>query len=508
MKQTIYKWLAAIFSVILNLSGADAQETDQRNSLYNQQDSLMHYLQIAAEKNPLVMQRYYQFQAALERVPQAGALPDPEFTAGVFLTPMELVMGNQVAELSLMQMFPWFGVLSNAKDEMSYMAKASYESFRDAKLQVFYDMQRTWFDLYRLQKDIQITEKNIRILEMIERLSLSRYKSGTLGTSSQSSPVQGGSMAQGSTGYNSGSSASTSGGGSQSGMGSMGSASTSGMASGASTGSGMSSGQSMQSGSSMTGSTTGGLSDIYRIQIEVSELQNNLLLLKDRQNTVLAKFNAYLNRPSLSPVTLPDTLTADTVNLDLALVTDSIRERNPMLSMLQYEQQSIDARREMNRRMGLPMVGIGLNYSVITPLEMAESETTGQDMVMPMLKLTLPIYRKKYKAQQNEAEALKNASHQSYQETANNLEAEYFEALQLYNDSKRRMQLYKNQGQLAQRSLDIMIRSFSSAYSQLTDVLTVRQQLLNYELLEVQAIADYNTAIAWLKRLSGQMPVR
>jgi len=35
---------------------------------------------------------------------------------------MELVSGNQVADIKLMQMFPWFGVLRNAKDEMSFMA--------------------------------------------------------------------------------------------------------------------------------------------------------------------------------------------------------------------------------------------------------------------------------------------------------------------------------------------------------------------------------------------------
>ena len=99
-------------------------------------------------------------------------------------------MGNQVADLRLMQMFPWFGVLKNAKDEMSLMAKAKYESFRDAKLRLFYDVQRTWYELIKIQQEIRISEKNIEILKTIERLTLVGLNHlSTGGSSSGSSPA-------------------------------------------------------------------------------------------------------------------------------------------------------------------------------------------------------------------------------------------------------------------------------------------------------------------------------
>ena len=104
-------------------------------------DSLNYYLEIAEKYNPTVMQRYNEYQAALQKIPQAGSLPDPQLEMGFYLSPMELMAGNQVADVKLMQMFPWFGVLKNAKDEMSLMAKAKYEAFVDAKLQVYFDAQ-------------------------------------------------------------------------------------------------------------------------------------------------------------------------------------------------------------------------------------------------------------------------------------------------------------------------------------------------------------------------------
>ena len=146
-------------------------------------DSLLKYLEIATGNNPAVLQRLTEYEAALKKIPQVGTIPDPQLDLGVFVSPMELIGGNQVADLRLMQMFPWFGVLKNARDEMSLMAKAKFELFRDAGLQVYFDVQRTWYELYKVREDIRISEKNIEILRIIEQLSLIKYKAPPAGSS-------------------------------------------------------------------------------------------------------------------------------------------------------------------------------------------------------------------------------------------------------------------------------------------------------------------------------------
>ena len=172
-----------------------------------------------------------------------------------------------------------------------------------------------------------------------------------------------------------------------------------------------------------------------------------------------------------------------------------------MLAMLQYEQQSLDAREKMVIRMGYPMVGLGVDYSVINKSEMSTSAMNGQDMIMPMVSVTLPIYRKKYKAMRAETELLKNSTAQNYTSSANSLQVEYYQAVQLYQDAERRMKLYLNQYSLAKKTFHIMLISFSTAGSNLTEILRIRQQTLDYELKQAEAVADYNTAIAWLRRL-------
>jgi outer membrane protein TolC len=477
MKTTAYRKLIVTFIALGSWIVSNGQQYP---------DSLINYLEIAAKNNPAVLQKFSEYQAALQKIPQAGSLNDPQLSIGVFMKPMELVNGNQVADLRLMQMFPWFGVLKNARDEMSMMANARFELFRDTKLQLYYDIKRTWYELYKIQKEISVSEKNIEILQAIERLALVRFKAAPSGS--------GGTTSSG-TGMSSGSSVGKTAGG-ESGMQTMG---TNPGISGSSTP--IQSLSPLQIGAMGSPSGNSGLVDLYRIQIEAGELENNIALLKNQKRTAIALFNNYLNRSSDSPVFAGESLEIDTLGLSLAAVSDSILAKNPMLSMLEFESQSLDAHKKMINGMGYPMVGLGVNYSLISKNPMSASSMNGSDMIMPMVTVTLPIYRKKYNAMVNEAELLKSATSQNYQATSNSLKTEYYQAVQKYQDAQRRVKLYKNQYQLASKSLDLILKSFSTSSSALTDVLRVRQQTLDYELKEVEAIVDLNTAIAWLNRL-------
>ncbi len=472
MKTAAYK-----FFIILIITGAASSELSGQHL----SDSLASYLEIAAKNNPVVQQRLLEYQAALQKVPQAGGLPDPELSAGVFLKPMELLSGSQIAEFKLMQMFPWFGVLKNAKDEMDLMAKAKFELFRDTRAQTNYDVQRTWYELFRVQEERRISEKNIDLLKTIETLSLTKFKSPSSG-----SPVsqQTGSAREGSIT------------GSSSGMPGMkgipGNREIVAQAGNAS---------SMQSSTMGTTSGGSGLADLYTIQIELLGLENNISLLKNQERTLIAQFNGYLNRNPVSPVFVDTILNTPSIIFTETAVQDSILANNPMLGMIDYEKQSLEARKRMVTGMSSPMVGFGINYSLINKSPMSSSSMNGADMVMPMVSVTLPIYRKKYNAMKTEADLLRSAAEQKYKATANSLRTEFYNAFQLYQDAAQRAQLYENQRVLAARSLDLLLKAFSISASSLTDVLRMRQQIYEYELRLVESNVDLNIAAAWITRL-------
>lgn len=449
--------------------------------------SLDEYLKVAAENNPELKAYFNEYLASLEKVPQVGALPDPELTMGFFFQPMERFMGNQQADIQLMQMFPWFGMLKTQKEEASKMALAQYEVFQDAKYRLFYQVKNTWYQLYRLEEEIRVTEENLEILKQYERLALIRFQSADIGTGSGPSNMQQ------ATSMNSGSSTS-----SASSMGGM----SGGMTSGTSGKSSSKGGSSMGTSSSMNGGGSG-MSDVLRVRIQIKELENTLALLEDSRLPIKAEFNQLLNRDINEVVSIADSLSGSVVSWERQALLDSITQNNPMLKMLDAEEEAYEAQKKMARLEGRPMLGAGVNYMPFSPRTENGMPMGGNDMVMPMLRLTIPIYRKKYNALQKEAELKQLAVQQRRENTVNQLTTRWSTALRDLDDATRRTKLYREQTDLARQTLNLLMTSYATDGRDFEEVLRVQQQLLDYQLKLITSIVDQHVTIAMLENLAA-----
>lgn len=398
-----------------------------------QAESISAFLQEAALNNPGLKAKYSAYAAALERVPQAGALPDPELQFGLFIRPMELLGGSQVADFRLMQMSPWFGTLKAAKDEASKMAQAKYEEALSARDELYFQVRRSYYLIYRTREEIKVAEENLALLKSLERMALVRYKAAE-------SPAPEGSK---------------------------------------------------------------GLVNLLRVQIETGALENRIALLNDQLVTDQARFNSTLNRKPESDVFISDSLMEIALPGSLALLADSL-VNNPKIKMYEADQAANEARINMVTRMGYPMIGAGLDYSLIRKRPDANPMMNGKDMIMPMITATLPIYRKKYNAMRREAEFLRDAASESAVNIRNDLSVQYLEAIQQYNDADRRFDLFRRQASLAEKSIKLLTASFSAAGSDFEEILRMQQQLLEYQFNQIEALVDRNIAVAVILSLISQ----
>lgn len=438
------------------------------------------YLEFAARNNPELKASFSQYLAALEKVPQVGALPDPQFSFGYFIKPMQLLGGNQVADLQLMQMFPWFGTLKSAKDEASLMANAKYEAFNASKAELFYQVKSSWYQLQKYDMEIAIVSDNIELLESLEKLALIKFQS----------PAGGASSSPGANSMNNNSNNSMS--NSNSGM--------NGMQSQQSVNSAMPAGQ-----SSGMSNNQGGLQDVLRVRMEILDQQNRLALLADQKKTEETHFNALLNRDLNAPVLVSDSLFVEKLPVDELAIADSILGNNPMLAMITSETESYAVMEQKAKKMGLPMLGLGLNYMPIVPREGNTSPMNGNDMFMPMLSVSIPLYRKKYTAMQNEARLMQEAGIQQSIDLKNNLLVQYRLFVQNLNDSERRVALYKEQEELARKTTELLLSGFATTGSDYEEVLRMQLKVLDYGFNRIEAIVDYNTNIAMAEMLMNSI---
>jgi outer membrane protein TolC len=465
-----------------------------------QEDSLAHYLALAAANNPAIAAARLEAEAALQKLPQAGAYADPTLETGVFLSPMELPEGRQVAQIQVMQMFPWFGVRKAARSEAQRMAGMSAEQLREVRDGVLLDVYTQWYALAALRRQLDGSLDHLRRLDELERLALRRFASGSSAPAPARNPAARSDVPAPGP-------ATASGGMQMSG----GATRPAPAASGAMTPMDVAMPQAMNPAGA-------GMTAVLNIQLEKMELESRIEGLRDAIEAGKARFNALLGRPAAGALALADTLVALPFFADAGSLATDISERNPQLAMLREESLAYGDRAEMQRRMSYPMWGLGLQYMLIAPrsdgggaqpmdaMTAGAPAMNGKDMLMPMLSVSIPLYRNKYKAAQRETRLLREAADARRAAAAARLDAEMRRLLAALADDARRIDLYRRQADLTRAAARLSEQEFISGKAPLDDLIQAERRLLDYRLKEADALASHNTTVAALLRLAALLP--
>ena len=144
------------------------------------QNKLEMYKQEALENNLKLRSLFYDYQAALQKVPQVGALPDPQLAFGYFTSAPETKLGPQQAKISLSQMFPWFGTLGLKEDIATAQAKMKFEKFNHYKNEIIFQVEQMWYKLCEIKTKIKLTDDNIAILNTFEELAFKKYETAKI----------------------------------------------------------------------------------------------------------------------------------------------------------------------------------------------------------------------------------------------------------------------------------------------------------------------------------------
>jgi outer membrane protein TolC len=439
--------------------------------------SLDSYLIQAAENNPGLKASYARYQAAAERVNQPS-LADPELQVGVFYKPMERFMGNQTADFRLMQMFPWFGMIGTQKEEANQMAKAQYQLFLEEKNQLLFQVKSTWYELIRLQEEIKISRENLEYFKKYEDLALIRFQVGS------SSAIPSPALPQSNT------SATSSAG--SSGMNTMGGPDK-----------GMTNPAPMSSGMQPTSmaNSASGMGTVLQIRMQIIELENTIEQLQANLEPLHVKFNQLLNRNIREEIQLPSRLEKPQMTISKQEILDSIRQNNPMLAMYDAEMAGYDQQSKMARLEGKPMLGAGVNYMTFTPRPENGMLMGGENMLMPMVTVSLPIYRKRINSKIKEVEYLKESAQQDRQKTENLLAMDWANAFRTWEESERNLRLYEAQVLLVRQQIRLLETSFTSNGAAFEEVLQAQQQLLDFELRRLNALNQQHQSLSLLEAL-------
>lgn len=134
------------------------------------------YLAYAAQNNPGLEAAFNRWKAAMERVPQVKALPDPRFSYRYYVSEIETRVGAMRQGFGLSQTFPWLGKLELRGNVAAEAAKAKGQRFEAVRLKLFYEVKDAYCEYYYLRRSIAVVRENLRLVQHMEQVARTRYK--------------------------------------------------------------------------------------------------------------------------------------------------------------------------------------------------------------------------------------------------------------------------------------------------------------------------------------------
>ena len=383
------------------------------------------YFKIASENNPELKAKHKEFEAALQRVSQVNSLPDPTFSFGYFISPVETRLGPQQVRFSLTQLFPWFGALKAQGDAAALMAEAKFQLFMDARNKLYFKVAAAFYPLYELNDWIKIEAENIRILESYKTITTKKFENGN-----------------------------------------------------------------------------GSMVDVLRVDIMLKDAQTNLNILKAKEKPLTIIFNKLLNRPENEQIVMASSLKAE--NLPENFRKDSLLAANPTLKALDLKLEASKATELASQKQGLPKFGIGLDYVMVGKRSDVTMPDNGKDVIMPMVTMTIPIFRGKYNASVKEAQLMQESYAYQKEEMTNSLLSNYEMAWFEIQQQQQLLELYEQQIQTTQQSLNLLFTSYGNSGKEFEEVLRMQQQLLKYQKMRATALTQYQIAVAKINYLTSK----
>jgi outer membrane protein TolC len=236
--------------------------------------------------------------------------------------------------------------------------------------------------------------------------------------------------------------------------------------------------------------------DIYRLEIQLSDLQNQLEKINEENRALVQSFNILAGRAETAEVITPDRL-PDTSVYDFQGRPDAaFFAANPRLNMAQSAAEAAGLQQQLSRLHIMPMLGVGLQYSYLSPGEAAMGQMDGGHMIMPMVSLSLPIFRNKNRAIRQQGVLMAEEAVFMQDNRLNELQMQWTRLEAELLNLQRDVRFYDRQKELTLKAWDLVLTGYSAGEESFDELLRIQDQLLDLEwrLLEVHILQNLKLA--------------
>ena len=169
------RFIIALLLAVPTLSTAHADEPlpDSAPAFFAGNEELRAYLVEALENHPLLKAHYEDWRAALERIPQAGALEDPMLSYTQFV-----ITDETYFMLAIEQKFPWFGTRGVRREKAAAEAEYWLAHLHEQRNAVFREVKMAYFEYAFLMEQLKLVGDQAGIMGESVEVAKAQYEAG------------------------------------------------------------------------------------------------------------------------------------------------------------------------------------------------------------------------------------------------------------------------------------------------------------------------------------------
>lgn len=244
--------------------------------------------------------------------------------------------------------------------------------------------------------------------------------------------------------------------------------------------------------------------DVLRASVEVSELENDLITLRQRLEAAQGRINALIDRRVDAPLPPPLAAELQPIQLRLDRLLALAEKTNPEIARIRQEVVAARAQLRLAKLQRWPDLNVGLSYNVVEDQGLASS-ATGDDQWWLTLGVNLPIWNERYEAAENQAR------HEILAELADlhrahNHHAAHLQELLVDLEAQQRLVILFRDTLIPQsrQTLDASLSAYRAGDVEFLNVVDNWQRLLNYQQLYYRSLAALEQAFASIEEVVGQ----
>ncbi|KAB2970672.1 TolC family protein [Zoogloea sp.] len=238
--------------------------------------------------------------------------------------------------------------------------------------------------------------------------------------------------------------------------------------------------------------------DVIRAQVEQTGMKSELVALENERRQLQTRLNTLLARPGTSPFAAPEHLRPlpAPAQLDLALLEERVRSRNPQLFAEEARIRSAEKNRELTYKNRYPDFTLG-----VSPIQYQGSVKEWELMV----ELNLPLQQGSRRAQERESEAMLLAARARRDATTNQVLGELAENLSGL-EAARRTEALASTSLLPQSELTFKaaLAGYETGKVDFATLLDAQRQIRQARQNQIKAQAEAQLRLADIERILGE----